>query len=261
MVRASSASTSTETRPIVFFVFERYRVYTLNWYWRSLLTSFSTNNFPPRITYTPREPPKGSRYSSKITKKNSSKKRSDEEGVLTFTTEDKHTRRVHLTRVSEGEEPNESEERKIEKEFKLIVSLSRECGYSPKRDLDLINRSVEKTLYEKWKSVPARVKIDLKSAYVSQIKTRYGLSPSEVKQLQAVLQLGFQFQALTAKDIIFKSGRIQKINGVLFDSKSRLFQIKGKSKYKSSSQNPRKDKLQQLMEKYLQSHVNRRAIL
>jgi hypothetical protein len=75
-----------------------------------------------------------------------------------------------------------------------------------------------------WKKIkPRNLKDQLIMDYIATLKTKYSLTPAEVRHLTSVVQLGFQFHSLTSSDVEYNNGVIENINNLEFCPKTRKF--------------------------------------
>lgn len=59
--------------------------------------------------------------------------------------------------------------------------------------------------------------------FVLRMKDKYNLSWDWTRHLYSIIQLGFIFKTQSSKDVIFKSKRIENINGIVYDESKKHF--------------------------------------
>lgn len=228
----ASSKSPTAMTTIIHPLFEECKKYTLDPFWKEKFTNFSRNRFPPGIRYDPT-------HRNLILKINGKKTEvvalPDDDPAFCF--------QIIMKIMRDRLNMHSTRDIKTRKEEMTAACQKNVC-----------------TLDCEWKKIkPRSLKDQLMMDYVAKLKEKYSLSPQEVRHLISVIQLGFQFKALSQDDVEFSDGIIQNIQGLGFDKKTRKFTIPEYSTCsKTSDKSPNADKFYSMLKKYLRDDTLRR---
>ena len=104
------------------------------------------------------------------------------------------------------------EEKDSETLFEEVYSLLRNCLgiFSHQDKVGKIND------IENLNDIKKKMKETLIELYVSKMRTNYSLSIKQARNLLSTILIAMVFKVITAKDIDYSNGRINKINGINF---------------------------------------------
>lgn len=196
MIAASKVQTKMSSSTIIHPVFEECQNYTLDPYWKEKFSNFARNRFPTGVRYDP-------------THRNLILKLDNKKTEVVALPEDDPTYcfQIVMKILRERLNMHSNRDLKSRKEEMTNASQKNVC------DLDC-----------EWKKIkPRHLKDQLMMDYIAELKQTHKLTPAEVKHLISVVQLGFQFKALSQDDVEFSDGVIKNIEGLEFDEETRKF--------------------------------------
>lgn len=188
-----------DSMSVIYPLFEECKGYTLDPYWQEQFSNFAANRFPQGVRY------------------------------------DQNRRNLVLkldgkTEIVALPENNPSET------FQIIMKiLKSRLNLRSTRDLKIQRQEMEENLEEQkakaqehmlceWRKIkPRNLKDQLIMDYIATLKSKYSLTPAEVRHLTSVVQLGFQFHSLSSSDVAYKNGVIENIDHLEFCPKTRKF--------------------------------------
>lgn len=92
-----------------------------------------------------------------------------------------------------------------------------------KKRSDYVNNEIINK--DSWNDIRKKnIKEILIELYVTKMKNKYNLSLNQAKYLLSMISIGLMLKILLSKDIIFKNGIIEKINGVNFENEKVIFE-------------------------------------
>lgn len=186
------------THDIIHPIFDACKSFTLDPYWKEVFSNFARNRFPQGVRYD-------AIHRTIVLRMDANKKPEV---------------------IALSDKPTET--------FQTMMRILREIlGMRSARDLKLQREQMEdanqKRLVDlkcEWKKIkPKNVKDQLIMDYITRLNEEYKLTTAELKQLIAIVQLGFQFHCLTSDSVVYVDGRVEKIEDLEFDPDTRIFTI------------------------------------
>jgi hypothetical protein len=195
---------AAKEQPILYPLFEDMKKFTLDPFWCEQLGNFACNKFPVGLRYDPIQ----NHFIVKI--------------------DGKKADVIVLPEIRPDTTDNLSAAYEVTMDVlrnKLHMRSSREL----KLRQEEMDRALQKHAMDldcEFKKIKPRVLRDqLIMNFITELKERYGLSPSELKKLINTIQQGFQFKSLGADDVEYTDGVVKGINGLTFDEEERVFSI------------------------------------
>lgn len=144
--------------------------------------------------------------------------------------------------TSEGKKAVSS---KPEEAFLEIVEQLRNIGIRSPRDtekidIEWISKQYRDAICCEWKQLrPKQLKEYFLFNFVQQLQIKYKLSQHEVKSLISFISLGFYLRFIRPEDIIYRTGKIESVKGLRFNTRRRRFKFENVKNPTMPKQNKR----------------------
>ena len=125
-------------------------------------------------------------------------------------------------------EKKESSEKLYEEVYELLANklglLSQREKVRKRLDFQSIEESIKESR-QTWASIRKKnVKDLLIEKYVIEMKKQHSLTVKQARYLMSVIFIAMMFKVITAKDIIYENGKIEKIEGIAFEKKQIILE-------------------------------------
>lgn len=219
----------TADRVSIYPFFEECGKYTLDSFWRERFTLLANNIFPDGLSY-------------------------DSKGKFIITNDDNSTKSIVLPK-------------KAPDAFKKIVEILKNDfnifsgrEMSSKQGKETLEKHEEELNCEFKNIKPRNIKDQLIMSYASKLKIEYKLTNAEFSNLLSTIQLGFQFKALSSKNVDYKDGEIKNIEGLEFSKSKRIFTVPNTTIQNIRNEKTQNsDKFETSVKKYLKNNEARFA--
>jgi hypothetical protein len=209
---------------ILLPIFEECKKYTLDPFWKDILTSCSKNKFPKGMKYNPID------------------------NILYV--KDKNNKSTSFQLSSD-----------VKSIFRTVIDIfKKEFGiYSPldiqQKRKEIGDLQEENDASQEWKTLKPRILKDFFILeFVKKLSKQHNLSGEEKKKLYDEIQFSIHFNKITAAHINFNVGTqmIESIEGLVFDKKTRQFNVTNESNIPHKSEKNTVDKrVYQAIDKFI----------
>lgn len=196
----------------VYPFFRNLEKYTLDPFWIGFLEKCATNKFPSRLKYDQNS-------HSLIISTKSSRSRAIKQNINLPSDEKKAL--TLITNIAKT---------------KLGLVSSRDLSVSLEKEENVKNNSLE------FKDVkPKSLKESLINDYILLLSQKYNLSQIEIKSLESLIHLGFQFKTLDHSMVIYNGEKITSIKNIKYNRKDKCFLIDIPLSLKKQSKTEKKE--------------------
>lgn len=177
-------------------IFEECSKYTLDGFWIEQFQNFAQNKFPQGVRYD-------------------------------------HAQNALILKI-DGKKDVIELSQNPEKTFQIVMSiLKNKLNLRSTRDLKLqkseINKLIEQRVCDtncEWAKIkPKNLRDQLIMNYITYLKNKYSLNPMELRRLIALINMGFKFKYISQNDVVYKNGKILKIECLQINKKTKEFKI------------------------------------
>ena len=216
---------------LLYPIFEECKKYTLDSYWKDILSDCSINRFPMGARYDP--------------KRN------------TLTIKTKSHSSVHAL-------PTEP----VELYTVLVKIFREELGLKSDREVALQRDKLERIIEARnnakegeWKKIKTKlIRDEILMEFTEKLCKEYKLSGTETRKLHSLISLGFQFKSLISDDVVYEDGQITEIRGLEFDEKKKKFFLSSPPIIPNKSdRSTNKDKMYSFLDKFIRSYNTKRT--
>lgn len=216
--------TSKEKEVILLPIFEECKKYTLDPFWKEVLSSCSKNKFPKGIRYNP-------------------------------------TTNVIYVKDKSGKNKTFQLENEARSIFTTLIQIFKE-EYSMFSPMDIVKKREEigilrdeDDVSREWKNLKPKILKDFYILdYVLELSNKHNLSNDERKKLYDTIQSSINFNKITALHIDYnvEERRIINISGLSYDKKRRIFKVTNESVIPHKSEKNSTDKrIYQAIDKFI----------